>query len=358
MSDRRDERAPELRCVACGGPLAPSADHKSAGEGGYWACPEGHRYQSLAGIIDCRGPLTGFDVAADRREAEALLAEHDASFESLLRRYWAARGVQPGLVERFVSGDLIGAARAAQVVDQIEGGLGRPVGKDAVALEVGCGTAALGAELARRLRWVVASDISLAWLVLAQHRLRSENLTNVTLVAATADLAPFADETFDLVAAADVIEHVPDAASTIRACYGVLKRTGTFWLSTPNRFSLTPEPHVRVWGVGWLPRPLGVALVEKVRGVAYDDIRTLSFRRLSSLLAATGGTTMVCPPPIAKAVRDGYRPVARVLIDGYGLLLRLPVARKVLRGVAPLFHAQLRKEAGTGTPGRTLHREP
>lgn len=343
MPDRTDAHGPAFQCVACHSPLARFDDEPVGGDGD-WSCPRGHRYSSLAGIVDCRGPLIGYDTADDRRQAESLIALGDVPFETLLRHYWAGQGAKPELVERFVSGDLIGAARAAQVADQIEGGLG-PLEEGSVALEVGCGTAALGAELARRATWVVASDISLAWLVLAGHRLRAEQLTNVTLVAATADLVPFPEETFDLVAAADVIEHVPDVPAMVRGCYRVLKTSGSLWLSTPNRYSLTPEPHVRVWGVGWLPRPLGIALVRRVRGVAYDDIRTLSSRSLRRLLGASGGSVTVYPPPIAQAVRDTYRPAARRLIDVYGLLLGLPIARQMLLGVAPLFHARLRKVA-------------
>lgn len=330
---------PVVQCLACRGSLT--------GTDGWWRCALGHSYASLAGIIDCRPELRGFDVAADRRLAEDIVGRPGATFEDLLRSYWAANGPRsPDLVDRFVTGDLIGARRAEQVVDQIEHALGSPLHRDDVALEIGCGTAALGSQLTRRCRWVVATDVSLAWLALARHRLRDAGMANVTLIAATADTLPFAANTFNLVAAADVIEHVPDPGRMVLDAYRVLKEDGTLWLSTPNRFSLTPEPHVRVWGVGWLPRPLGVRLVRQLRGVDYQDIKTLSSRGLRRVLCASGGTVSVQPPPIPAALRATYSPGARLLIDGYGLGLHLRTTRTILRNVGPLFHGTLRKLPG------------
>ena len=327
---------PPLTCIECGHPLD--------GRGAVLSCAGGHEFPVVGGIADCRPPLDTFDVDADRRLAEQLDADADVSFEELLRRYWARRpDVAEQLVERFVRGDLIGGDRAAEVADQIEALLPAPLGPAAVALEVGCGTAALASVLATRTGAVVASDISLAWLVLARGRLRRAGVENVLLVAATADRLPFADGTFDLVAAADVIEHVPDAAAFTRACYRVTRPGGAVWLSTPNRLSLTPEPHVRVWGVGLLPRRAGRRLVRRVRGVAYDDVHTLSLRGLRRTLAPTGGRLHIDTPRIAETVRAGYPPVTRTLIGGYHVARRVPVVRRLLLGVTPLFHAVLVK---------------
>lgn len=331
--------APQLACPRCGADVAPAGMRDAD-----VTCDRGHVIACVAGILDCRGEVPGFDVEADRLLAHDLAAMGGATFEELLRRYWTAQPVvDEERVERFVQGDLIGSERAVEVVSQIEDEVPGLALGDVTALEVGSGTAALGAALAVRAGYVVATDVSLAWLVLAKARVEGLGLTNVTLVAATADTIPFASETFDLVVAADVIEHVPDPAAMARSCYLALRGGGTFWLSTPNRLSLTPEPHVRLWGVGLLPRPLAVRFVRRFRGIDYGDIRTLSLLRLHRLLRSTGGVVCVQAPPIAQAVRATYGRTARRLIDAYHLLRRLPATRHGLLIVTPLFHATVRK---------------
>ncbi|MGH9266666.1 MAG: class I SAM-dependent methyltransferase, partial [Acidimicrobiales bacterium] len=113
-------------------------------------------------------------------------------------------------MERFVAGDLHGGDRAGEVAAQIAGMVGAEVLDGALVLEIGCGTAALGVALAARADHVVVSDVALSWLVLARRRLVEAGISNASVVACTGDRLPFATATFDLVAAADVIEHVPD----------------------------------------------------------------------------------------------------------------------------------------------------
>ena len=324
-----------LVCPWCGGQLRVGGDGAS--------CGNGHVAPVVAGVLDCRGRISGYDIDGDRRLAEDLAATDD-SYEAALRHYWSRQpDVASELVGRFVRGDVIGLDRAREVAAQIAQLVGVPLDPSAVVVEVGGGTAALATALAPHVGDVVATDISLAWLVLARRRIDEAGIDNVTLVAATADRLPVATDSVDLVVAADVIEHVPDAHAMVAECYRVLRPGAALWLSTPNRTSLTPEPHVRVWGVGLLPRPLGRRLVQRVRGVPYDDIRTLSVLALRRILRATGGEVRICAPAIATAVRDGYKAPARRGIDAYHLVRRLPLARRALLAITPLFHATVIK---------------
>lgn len=340
MAEAGGRPGPGLCCIGCGGRLADEGD-----ELGCPAC--GRRFEVVAGIADLRPPLAGFDAARDRGLALELEAARHEGFVALLSRYWRAQpDVDPRLARRFIDGDVIGAARAAEVLGQVEE-LAGPL-EGTTALELGCGTAALGCVLAQRAGAVVVSDVALAWLVLARHRLQEAGVENATVVACAADSLPFAAGSFDIVVAADVIEHVPDAAGLVTAAFGVLTPGGRLWLSTPNRFSLTPEPHVRLLGVGWLPRRVAVAYVRRARGAEYGDVRTLSLRALRRVLATTGGEVRVIAPGIAGAVRAGYGPLARSLIDAYDVVRRLPLVGVAVRAVSPLFHATLGKPGSGG----------
>src|SRR5262245_23884551 len=124
---------------------------------------------------------------------------------------------------------------------------------DRAALEIGCGAGGSLIAAHNRCKEVAGIDIALPWLVIAKARLKEEGF-EIPLACAAAERLPFSSGRFDLILAQDVIEHVDDPDATLRESRRVLGEDGILFLSTPNRFSLTPEPHVRVWGVGLLPR--------------------------------------------------------------------------------------------------------
>jgi hypothetical protein len=53
--------------------------------------------------------------------------------------------------------------------------------------------------------------------------------------------------------------------------------------STPNRFSLAAEPHVGVWGVGWLPRNRQRSYVRWRSGQDYAFVSLLSAHEAAGL---------------------------------------------------------------------------
>ncbi len=323
-------------CPRCRTALTPTGDD-------VWSCPTGHRWPVVAGILDCRGEVRGFDTEADRRLAEELHSLDDETFSTLLRRYWATTAIPPALTERYVTGDLVGEARAREVVAQIRAMTGTTLSPGSTVLEIGAGTAALAAALVPHVGQVVVTDISLAWLVLARHRLERTGRTNWTVIAAAADDLPAPANTFDLVIAADVIEHVPDPKAMIDEALRVLRPGASLWLSTPNRWSLTPEPHVRVWGVGFVPRRYAARYVRLVRGVAYDGIETRSLFELRRLAASSGADAAIRAPHIPEAVVATYSRLGRILIGLYHRISRLPLLRTMLLTVTPLFHMTLTK---------------
>jgi len=101
-------------------------------------------------------------------------------------------------------------------------------------LEIGPGEGWLVGAALRSGHRVVAADLSRRWLA------RLPDRADSTLLRAQGDAArlPFADATFDRVVAAEVLEHLPDPAATIREARRVLKVGGRFVASVPYRETL------------------------------------------------------------------------------------------------------------------------
>jgi len=68
--------------------------------------------------------------------------------------------------------------------------------------------------------------------ILADLRRRRSNIESVRFEDITQ--TTYEDQTFDLAASVEVIEHVPDDSAYVRQIYRVLKPGGTFILTTPN----------------------------------------------------------------------------------------------------------------------------
>lgn len=102
-------------------------------------------------------------------------------------------------------------------------------------LDVGCGGGILSEAMARRGAAVSGIDLGKAPLQVARlHMLESGVEVNYALSSAE-DYAVAHPEKFDLVTCLEMLEHVPDPASVIRACFDLLKPGGHLFLSTINR---------------------------------------------------------------------------------------------------------------------------
>jgi len=102
-------------------------------------------------------------------------------------------------------------------------------------LDVGCGGGILSEAMAQRGADVMGIDMGEAPLKVAKlHALESElNITYEKI--AVEELAEQQPESFDVVTCLEMLEHVPDPASIIRACYKLCKPGGQVIFSTLNR---------------------------------------------------------------------------------------------------------------------------
>ena len=103
------------------------------------------------------------------------------------------------------------------------------------ALDVGCGGGILAEAMARRGARVKGIDLSDKALKVAQlHSLETRVEVDYEAVSAE-DLAARSPGSFDIVTCMELLEHVPDPGSTVRACAALARPGGRVFFSTINR---------------------------------------------------------------------------------------------------------------------------
>ena len=202
-----------------------------------------------------------------------------ARFGALARRWWDPNGPQRPLHE-------LNPARLAYVAERT--GL-----RDARVLDVGCGAGLLSEAMAREGAQVTALDLAPELIDVARlHLLESVLQVDYQLVSAE-ELAAQAPASFDAITCMEMLEHVPDPGSILRACATLLRPGGKLFVSTLNRTPLAFA--VAIVGAEYLagllpkgthdykrfirPAELSAWLrdagfeLEDVSGLAYDPIR-------------------------------------------------------------------------------------
>jgi 2-polyprenyl-6-hydroxyphenyl methylase/3-demethylubiquinone-9 3-methyltransferase len=102
-------------------------------------------------------------------------------------------------------------------------------------VDIGCGGGILAESMAARGAEVTGVDLSEKALGVARlHLYESGQTVNYRHISAE-DLAHESPASFDVVTCMEMLEHVPDPASTIRACASLVKPGGKVFFSTLNR---------------------------------------------------------------------------------------------------------------------------
>lgn len=289
-----------LVCPLCKGPLG-------FGDATYECDPCGRRYPALCGIPDFRIlPDRYLSIEEDRAKGARLEegAVAGRNFAGMLDLYWSMTPeVAPDLAQRFRTHQLAEERIAAATLEELSPWNG-PL------LDVGCATGGLVAAAGRGAA-AVGVDVAFRWLVVGKVRLREAGVA-AALVCANAEYLPFADDAFGAVTANDLMEHVVDPAPVWRECRRVLRAEGRGYFSTNNRYSIMPEPHVGVWGVGWLPRPLQARYVALMSARSYRNICLLSGGEMQRYARTAGfRDCRLDAAPLSSA--PDYRPKAQSL---------------------------------------------
>lgn len=258
----------------------------------HWLCTACQRsFPVQGGIPDLRVFESFYGSRERERSVVQMLldAYPTASFTELVRLRFGSNYNLPESLSTLNEGyRLHGATRGVERLAQIErlltqAGRSLPAG-DAV-LEIGCGSGGMLVSLAQRFPQVAGIDINMIDLILAKKQVEEQGLANITLACACAEALPFRAETFRFVVALDLIEHVESQSTVVAEGYRILEHGGVFWFSSPNRYFLYgPEWHVRVWGVGFVPRRWQNAYVKLRKGVEYRGKRLLSRFELVKIL--------------------------------------------------------------------------
>jgi len=314
-------------------------------------CVECERsYPVLAGIPDLRVfPDPYIDVDADHAKGLKVAEQLDRlTFPALVEYYYSITSVVPPKHAKLYARGLVAAApRAEAALESWEKQLtSSGTASDATLLEIGCGTAPLLVAAAPRFAKVVGIDVAFRWLLVARKRLDDAGL-DLPLICACAEALPFRNESFDRVVADSTLEVVKEQHTTLAEANRVLRPGGAICVSTPNRFSIGPDPHTGVWGGSWLPQRVTAAIVRRQGGIPpkRNLLSAAALRR--SIRAAGFNRPTVMLPDVPEGQRKMFTGLARVAVNGYRLARRLPVSAQILRVVGPVIHAVAIKSASS-----------
>jgi SAM-dependent methyltransferase/uncharacterized protein YbaR (Trm112 family) len=252
----RDAR---LSCVRCGTP-----------------------FDVIAGLPDLRVSRPSWvDPEADRDAALRLDRDtRGLPIEDVVRRVFAKQPHRTDAEIEYRVRQVL--ASPARLRDQVKGWL-REVALTPGFVDLGCGPGLLLAAAADAGVSGAGIDASLEWLIVARRMIEAHG-GRATLCAALCEAIPLPDATAPAVASLDVIEHCADQRRHLREIDRIAAPAAPFALATPNRFSVTAEPHVGVWGVGWLPTRWQQRYVRMRSGKSYDFVHLLSMPGLKRMM--------------------------------------------------------------------------
>ena len=326
-------------CPRCHGALGASSESLECG-----SCSQLYPLIGGAlGIPDFRMPeLERGDLEADRERARELLAHSEGrSSGDIVRRIFSARPHwSEAQIERRTREVL---AAPARLEGQLRGWLQASLDTASPLLDIGCGQGGLLCAAAERSASPVGIDTSLAWLIVAGMALRERGFP-ARLAAAHAEALPLADGWAGAVVSLDVIEHVSSPEQMLGEVDRVIRPGGVFLFSTPNRYSLGAEPHVGVWGVGWLPRGWQAPYVKWRRGDAYAGTQLLSGAEIARLVRSNTSLELsLDTPSIPEADIAVFKPYRVLLARIYNRLAAMPVLRPLWLRFAPFYRATCTK---------------
>jgi ubiquinone/menaquinone biosynthesis C-methylase UbiE/uncharacterized protein YbaR (Trm112 family) len=323
----------ELVCPACRLSLRAAAEALHCN-----SC--GRTFPVLLGIPDLRlEPDPWISIVDDRNKGERLEKEHPgAGVDALVNAYWDMTPGTPAYQKaRFTQYVREGEARSAEFL-ALDVSVAPALGQHW--LDLGCGTGDFSVAAARSGATVTGLDVAFRWLVVARRRASSAQI-GVRYVCGNAERLPFPDASFSRVVALGLLEHCHRPWDVLAEVQRVLRPGGDVVIRTVNRYSLLPEPHVHVWGVGYLPRRWADRYVRMRSGQRYQHHRPLSASELGQLMNRAGFRDVhVGAARLLESDRTRLPGPLTSVTGLYEAGRRLPMLAQMLRVVAPLLEAR------------------
>ncbi len=312
-------------CPVCKGALVQSKES--------YSCTHcGRAFPVVCGIPDFRLHPDPYIGLAEDRAKGARLAEAGQSrtFEELLRHYYSITPEDPPDLAKHWIARSLAEVTIARFTFEHYGLAGNRF------LDLGCSTGAMLAAASASCREVTGVDVAFRWLVVGAARLRELGV-QANLVCANAEHLPFAPESFDSISAIDLLEHTRQPRLAVQEAFRVSRPGAKTVYRINNRFTLLPEPHVHMWGVGMLPRAWQAAYVAaRRRDLHRYQIELLSGPELNRLCRQAGYKSVV----LSAAVLHGPQftsQLAQRAIATYNAARSWPVTGELLKRVGPLL---------------------
>ena len=144
-------------------------------------------------------------------------------FESIASRWWDLEG-------EFAPLHRINPLRLGYIMQRVDGIFGKKI------LDVGCGGGILAESMARRGADVLGIDMGEAPLAVGRLHAQQDNVQNIEYrQIPVEELAQEQAGQYDVVTCMEMMEHVPDPASIVKACQALVKPGGHVFFSTINR---------------------------------------------------------------------------------------------------------------------------
>ncbi|MGH8040588.1 MAG: bifunctional 2-polyprenyl-6-hydroxyphenol methylase/3-demethylubiquinol 3-O-methyltransferase UbiG [Rudaea sp.] len=211
-----------------------------------------------------------------------------AKFDALAARWWDPNGESRPLHD-------LNPARLNYIAEHV-------TLNGARVLDVGCGGGILSEALAAAGADVTGIDLAPRVLEVARLHLHESGLRVDYRDISVEALAAEMPGAFDVIACMELLEHVPDPGSVIRACATLLKRGGRLFASTLNR---TPQAFAAAivgaeYVANLLPcgthhyaqfiRPSELAAALRAAGLELEDLSGLAYNPIARRARVTSST--------------------------------------------------------------------